>query len=199
MPRLEIRVSTRPSPFSLLSSAPRKLGSLPLWSIKKSEPMSTFTGLRTVSGQDRNVTSALELYSTGFSTFGSWPRRAITASAKASQPTFSLLWMDLASKTSPVCMPSSSVQSHALWILAATSGRLIWMSIMMAPLSKPDGLAMPRPAISGAEPWMASNMAHWSPTLAEPHRPTEPATWAAISDMISPYKFSVTMISNFSG
>src|SRR5579875_2772477 len=29
--------------------------------------------------------------------------------------------------------------------------------------------------LRGAAPWMASNMAHWSPILAEPAKPTEPA------------------------
>ena len=47
-------------------------------------------------------------------------------------------------------------------------------SISTAPSSRPEGLARFWPARRGAEPWMASNMAHLSPMLAEPARPTEP-------------------------
>jgi hypothetical protein len=45
---------------------------------------------------------------------------------------------------------------------------------------------MSLPAIVGAEPWIASNIAHVSPMLAEPARPTEPATCAAMSLTMSP-------------
>jgi hypothetical protein len=46
---------------------------------------------------------------------------------------------------------------------------------------------------------MASNIAHSSPILADPANPTDPAICAAISERISPYRFSVTMTSKISG
>src|SRR5205823_4807555 len=51
----------------------------------------------------------------------------------------------------------------------------------------------------GAEPWMASNIAHLSPTLADPASPTDPAICAATSLRISPYRFGITMTSKASG
>ena len=100
---------------------------------------------------------------------------------------------------SAVWMPSSSVLSHALRTFSATSGIPRCTSIMIAPPSKPDGLAMPCPEMSGAEPWMASNMAKSSPMLDEPPNPTDPATSAAMSEMMSPYRLSVTITSKRSG
>jgi hypothetical protein len=38
------------------------------------------------------------------------------------------------------------------------------------------------PTHSGALPWMASNMAIWSPMLELAPSPTEPVTWAAMSE-----------------
>ena len=55
------------------------------------------------------------------------------------------------------------------------------------------------PAISGAEPCTASNIAYSLPILALPANPTEPETSEAISDIISPYKLRVTTTSKFSG
>ena len=83
-------------------------------------------------------------------------------------------------------MPSSIVRSQALCTRSATSGWSMWTSISTAPSSRPDGLARFWPARRGAEPWMASNMAQWSPMLAEPASPTEPAICAATSERMSP-------------
>ena len=49
-----------------------------------------------------------------------------------------------------------------------------------------EGLAIPLPAMSGAEPWIASNMAKSSPMFADPAMPTEPVSWATTSDTMSP-------------
>src|SRR5205085_2000633 len=77
------------------------------------------------------------------------------------------------------------VRSQALCTRAATSGWPMCTSIMTAPSSSPDGLARFWPARRGAEPWMASNMAHCSPVLAEPARPTEPADqFQALRDVV---------------
>ncbi len=83
-------------------------------------------------------------------------------------------------------MPSSIVASQALWTRSATSGCSMWTSIITAPSSRPEGLARFCPARRGAEPWMASNIAHVSPMLAEPASPTEPAICAATSERMSP-------------
>ena len=90
-------------------------------------------------------------------------------------------------------------QSQALWMLSATSACPMCTSIITAPSSRPLGLAMPLPAMSGALPWMASNMATVSPMLAEPPRPTEPVISAAMSLMMSPYRLGVTMTSKMPG
>jgi hypothetical protein len=65
---------------------------------------------------------------------------------------------------------------------------------------RPVGLAMPLPAMSGAVPWTASNIATPpSPILAAGATPRPPTRPAARSERMSPKRFIVTMTSNFSG
>ena len=63
----------------------------------------------------------------------------------------------------------------------------------------PKGLAMPRPAISGAEPWIGSYNAVPVPMEADGKRPSEPDTTAPSSLKISPNKLVVTITSNWPG
>ena len=98
-----------------------------------------------------------------------------------------------------VWTPSSIVRSHALWTASATSVRPRCTSIITAPRNNPDGFARFWPALRGAEPWIASNIAICSPMFAEPANPTEPAICAATSDNTSPYRFGRTRTSNASG
>ena len=53
-------------------------------------------------------------------------------------------------------------------------------------ISRAVGLAKPLPAMSGAVPSTASNMAHWSPMLALGTTPNPPTSPAARSLMTSP-------------
>ena len=96
-------------------------------------------------------------------------------------------------------MPSSIVRSQALCTCSATSGWSMCTSISTAPSSSPEGFARFCPARRGAEPWIASNIAHCSPMFADPASPTEPAICAATSDRMSPYRFGITITSNASG
>ncbi|MNT94087.1 hypothetical protein D3C72_2357000 [compost metagenome] len=59
------------------------------------------------------------------------------------------------------------------------------------------GLAMPLPAMSGAEPWMGSKIPTLpcSPSEADGSRPSEPASIEASSVRMSPNMFSVTITS----
>ena len=91
------------------------------------------------------------------------------------------------------------VFSHALWTLEAMSPCPIWTSIITAPSKSPEGFAMPLPAMSGAEPCTASNMAKSTPMFDDPPSPTEPVISAAMSEMMSPYRFGVTMTSKLCG
>ena len=68
------------------------------------------------------------------------------------------------------------------------------------------GLAMPLPAMSGAEPWTGSYsalrlpvFASGAPSEAEGSMPSEPVSIAATSDRMSPNRLSVTMTSNCLG
>ena len=70
---------------------------------------------------------------------------------------------------------------------------------MAADNISPVGLAMPLPAMSGAEPWIASNKAVSLPMFelaAKPRPPTKPAI---SSDKMSPNMLVVTMTSNWLG
>ena len=78
------------------------------------------------------------------------------------------------------------VRSQALCTFSAVSGILMCTSISTAPNSSPEGLARFCPARRGADPWIASNIAHCSPTLADPASPTDPAICAATSERMSP-------------
>ena len=63
-----------------------------------------------------------------------------------------------------------------------------------------SGLAMPLPAISGAEPWMGSYRPRVeAPSEEEGIMPIEPVIWLASSERISPNIFSVTITSNWLG
>ena len=63
-----------------------------------------------------------------------------------------------------------------------------------------SGLAMPWPAMSGAEPWTGSNTpGPSSPRLAEGSIPSEPVSIAASSLRMSPNMFSVTITSKRAG
>ena len=63
----------------------------------------------------------------------------------------------------------------------------------------PSGLAMSRPAISGAEPCTGSNRPVPSPRLADGRRPSDPTTAPASSERMSPNMFSVRITSNDAG
>jgi hypothetical protein len=64
----------------------------------------------------------------------------------------------------------------------------------------PLGLAMPLPAMSGAVPCTASNIAQpLSPMLAAGATPSPPISPAARSERMSPNRFIVTITSNRSG
>ena len=55
------------------------------------------------------------------------------------------------------------------------------------------------PAISGADPWIASNKAKSLPIFADPARPTDPEISAVTSEIISPKRLEVTITSKISG
>ena len=61
------------------------------------------------------------------------------------------------------------------------------------------GLAIPLPAMSGAEPWTASKTAIPSPMFALGARPRPPTRPAVRSDTMSPNRFSMTITSNECG
>ena len=61
------------------------------------------------------------------------------------------------------------------------------------------GLARPRPAMSGAVPWLGWNMPTCSPRSADGASPSPPPTPAAISDVMSPNWFSLTTTSKRPG
>ena len=75
----------------------------------------------------------------------------------------------------------------------------MWSSIIAAASIWADGLAIPCPAMSGAEPCTASKIAAWAPMLAPGARPKPPTRPEASSDRMSPNRFVVTMTSNCSG
>ena len=100
---------------------------------------------------------------------------------------------------SAVWTPSSMVVSQALCTAAAAAPWPKCASIFAALSSRPLGLARSCPAMSGAEPWIASNMAKSSPMFADGASPTEPLISAAMSDRMSPYRLGVTITSKRSG
>src|SRR5690606_32157751 len=68
----------------------------------------------------------------------------------------------------------------------ASSMRPMWASICPAASSSAQGLAMPLPAMSGAEPCTASKIAASVPMLAPGARPRPPTRPAQRSEMMSP-------------
>jgi hypothetical protein len=64
----------------------------------------------------------------------------------------------------------------------------------------PQGFAIPRPAMSGADPWMGSYKPRRpSPSAAEGSTPSEPASIEASSVRMSPNRFSVSTTSKSRG
>ena len=61
------------------------------------------------------------------------------------------------------------------------------------------GLAIPFPAISGADPWTGSNNAPSLPIFADGINPSPPTRPAPSSDNMSPNRFVVTMTSKLWG
>ena len=59
---------------------------------------------------------------------------------------------------SPVRTPAASVPSNAAVSWAAAADWPRWSSIIAAAHICPTGLAMPLPAMSGADPWTGSNI-----------------------------------------
>ena len=60
----------------------------------------------------------------------------------------------------------------------------------------PNGLAMPCPAMSGADPWIGSYKEVPVPMEADGNNPRDPEITAPSSLKISPNKFVVTRTSN---
>ena len=77
----------------------------------------------------------------------------------------------------------------------------MWSSSMAAELIAPSGLATPRPAMSGALPWMGSKMptpvcGFTFPLAASPSVPCKPAPRSL---RMSPNRLDATSTSNRSG
>ena len=73
-------------------------------------------------------------------------------------------------------------------------------SIMPEARTEPKGLAMPFPAMLGAEPWTGSKSEVWPGwMLPEGARPRPPASCEVRSLMMSPKRLLVTMTSNWRG
>ena len=75
----------------------------------------------------------------------------------------------------------------------------MWRSIMTEESSSAVGFARFFPAICGAEPCTASNIATPSPRLAEGATPSPPTRPAARSERMSPFMLVITTTSNCSG
>ena len=63
----------------------------------------------------------------------------------------------------------------------------------------PRGLALPVPAMSGAEPWTGSYKLTVPPMVAEGNMPSEPVMMEASSERMSPKRFSVRTTSKLRG
>ena len=98
-------------------------------------------------------------------------------------------------------MPALSVAPTARSIAAASSGNdSECRSRSAAERIVPMGLAMPRPAMSGAEPWIGSYRPRLpAPSEADGHRPSEPGSIDASSVRMSPNMFSVITTSKSAG
>ncbi len=86
---------------------------------------------------------------------------------------------------------ASSVATIALRRRSAFCGWPMWSSICAAPSSSAHGLALPCPAMSGAEPCTASKIATSVPMLAPGARPRPPTRPAHRSEMMSPNRLVV--------
>src|SRR6266849_2577368 len=91
--------------------------------------------------------------------------------------------------------------------MASSTARAASFSLRCSNIMAPDqicatGLAMPFPAMSGAEPWTGSNIEGNSRSgfiLAEGASPIDPTTAAPRSERMSPKRFDPTTTSNQSG
>jgi hypothetical protein len=85
---------------------------------------------------------------------------------------------------------------------APTTGRTETSAPCEPTFAERRGLAMPWPAISGAEPWIGSKREGWHRSgsrLADGAMPMEPETAAVISERMSPNRFEPTMTSKSRG
>ena len=103
-------------------------------------------------------------------------------------------------------MPASRAPATAASIAIATSSRPSdQRASIAADRIVPTGFAIPRPAMSGAEPWIGSYMPNVpcsvfrSPSDADGSIPRLPASTDASSERMSPKRFSVTTTSNDAG
>src|SRR4051794_15895831 len=97
---------------------------------------------------------------------------------------------------------SSSTLSTARWTAAAASGSPRCSSMSAPVQTWPTGVAIPCPAMSGAEPWTGSNIEGWARSglgFAAGAIPIEPATAAVRSLRMSPKRFEPTITSSDSG
>ena len=98
--------------------------------------------------------------------------------------------------------PDASAVSTASSTVRAASASPRWSSIIAPARTIASGLAMPRPAMSGAEPCTGSNMEGWVRAgfrFALGARPRLPVIAAARSVTMSPKRFEATTTSKLSG
>ncbi len=100
------------------------------------------------------------------------------------------------------CRPRPAPRDRPLDRRAAASFSPRWSSIIAPDQIWPIGLAMPRPAMSGAEPCTGSNIDGYSRSglmLADGAMPIEPTQAGPRSDRMSPNRLEPTTTSNQSG
>src|SRR5882762_1196603 len=119
-------------------------------------------------------------------------RRRTTAAANSR--------VDAPPSRSRVRIPSSlTVRLMAVRRRCAKPGSPTWSSINPPASNSEMGFAIPLPAMSGAEPCTASNIAACSPIFAPGARPSPPARPAISSERMSPNRFVATITSNCHG